>query len=232
MGNDQLFKKKREASQKFISAGERKHLSRFKKALIICEDSKSSPSYFKALCRHLKISRHITILPKKDGSAPSTIVKLGHRYLCKNHSEFDYCFFVFDRDTHETYDEAIQSIEDLSKRPEYQDIEFRAITSVPCFELWLMLHLKCATTPYGKTAQSAQQLIKDLKQEYIFANYDKSDCSYFDDIIDEMDTAITNSKKLIADGKNSHSSQHHIDPSTLIHELVEILQEIKESYQR
>ena len=47
-----------------------------------------------------------------------------------------------------------------------------------------------------------------------------------------MDIAITNSKKLIAKGEASNKPQHHIDPSTLMHELVEILYEIKKSYQR
>ena len=206
-----------------------------KTALIICEDSKSSPAYFRKLRNYFGLNDvDVKIRGKECDSTPISVFKYGEKQLTKKDSDFDYYLFVFDRDTHETYDEAIRKIQGLSERSEYINIKFKAITSVPCFELWLKLHCNASSKSYHKTGNKspADKLIQDLKKEDDFKDYNKADCSYFDKIIDKMNTAITNSKQLIANDKDSDSSQHHIDPSTLIHELVEILQEIEKSYQR
>lgn len=203
-----------------------------KTALIICEDSISSPAYFKRLIEYLDLTTaEVKVLGKDCGSAPISVFKEGEKQLDDKDNDFNYYLFVFDRDTHPTYDDAIRKIEGLQNRRKYKNkTTIKAITSVPCFELWLMLHLKYFSTPCGKAEQSAKKFVKDLKKEIIFTDYGKSDCTYFDKIIDKMDFAITNAKKRIAEGENSHPSQHHIDPSTLIYELVEILIEIKASY--
>jgi hypothetical protein len=54
-------------------------------------------------------------------------------------------YAVFDRDKHLTYADAIARAEQLNgrlKNDERQRITFEVIVSVPCFELWLLLHFE------------------------------------------------------------------------------------------
>ncbi len=208
-----------------------------KTALIICEDSKSSPAYFRKLRDDVGLTAvDVKICGDEFASAPINVFEYGKEQLAKKDSDFAFCLFVFDRDEHHTYDEAIRKIEGLQSQKNYKDkIIIKAITSVPCFELWLKLHYNASSKSYHRTGNKSPAgcLIQDLKQEDDFKGYNKkADFQYSKKILDKTDTAIANSKKLIANGKNSHSSKHHIDPSTLMHELVEILYEIKKSYQQ
>ena len=57
-----------------------------------------------------------------------------------------YC--VFDQDEHPTYKEALSSIKDAMPGN-----IFCAITSVPCFEFWLLLHFDFTAKPIVRTGE-------------------------------------------------------------------------------
>lgn len=202
-----------------------------KRALIVCEDSVSAPFYLRKLIEHLGLNTvDILICGEECGSAPSSVVQFGEKYL-KNDAEFDYVFFVFDRDNHPTYDKALSMISRLKKQ--YKKIEIYAITSTPCFELWLLLHKSDSAQPYNSKGSKspADCLIEKLKTFSPFENYSKnSGCDYFDKIKDHIQTAIKNAKLLIKNGKDTQQNDHHINPSTYMHELVIALKEIAAGY--
>lgn len=81
----------------------------------------------------------------------------------KEGNDFDFVFCVFDKDDHANYKQAINEISKIKNKA-----EFHAITSVPCFEFWLLLHFCCKTKPFrsvkGKSA--AEQVVCEL-QNYI-----------------------------------------------------------------
>ena len=95
------------------------------------------------------------------------------------------------------------------------------ILSVPCFELWYLLHFIYTSRPYA----SNQQLLKDLKKH--LPDYSKN-ANVFTQIKGYTDVAIANSKKL---------EQFHIDngqvlnnvscnPYTGVHKIVEYIKNI------
>ena len=98
-----------------------------------------------------------------------------------------------------------------------------AITSVPCFELWLLLHFKKSTKSYVREGSKspADCLIADLKKHH--PNYEKSNSNYFDELKENLDTAIKNAEHSIDEGLKTEPRKHHINPSTLVHELVKVL---------
>ena len=54
-------------------------------------------------------------------------------------------YAVFDRDDHKTYHEALKLAESLNQKlrnDEKQPVVFQAITSIPSFELWFLLHFE------------------------------------------------------------------------------------------
>lgn len=203
--------------------------SELKRVLIICEDSDSSPSYFRQLIAHFGLTTaEVKICGEECGSAPSNVAKYGGKYLKETDNNFDYVFFVFDRDTHETYNNALAKIEGLSKKRTYKNkISIQAITSYPCFEVWLKLHFDDSSKPYSAGKKSpANLLIDDIKKIEAFKDYSKdSKCTYFDDIKGHINTAIENAKILLKNGTDAGSDKHDINPSTLIHELVVILRD-------
>lgn len=88
------------------------------------------------------------------------------------------------------------------------------LLSNPCFELWLLLHVKDQ-----KTAISTDALIKELKQSaHVWRNYSKS-------VFSDTQKAFLNSNTVAAvtRAKELHEFQN---PSTGIYKLIEMLKDL------
>ena len=66
--------------------------------------------------------------------------------------EFDRIFCVFDRDGHQNYQQALDKI---AGSPMGKKGKLQAITSVPCFEIWILLHFGYSTAPFVKTGNKS-----------------------------------------------------------------------------
>ncbi len=169
---------------------------------IICEDSKSSPGYFKEIIKYFRLNTaNVDIVPSK-GSAPITVVD--HAIEIAKKKTYDLVFCVFDRDEHESFARAVNKLESQSN--------YKAIISTPSFEIWLLLH-------FGFTAKcySNENLISDLKKK--LPSYNKNQASWFKHLIDKLDIAIKNAKQLQKENHKTHSD----NPATNVHELIEYL---------
>lgn len=137
MGSDDIFKRKRAERQ---AEQKRKANSRksFERILIVTEGSKTEPYYFSAIKDHLRLSSaDVEIIGK--GKAPITIVKHSiELHKGQRDNTFDKVFCVFDRDTHPSYDEALDEINIINRRLKSE--VFVAIVSNPSFEYWYLLH--------------------------------------------------------------------------------------------
>lgn len=93
--------------------------------------------------------------------------------------------------------------------------KFTAITSVPCFEYWFVLHFDYTT----KSFPSATAVIAELKKH--IPTYAKNS-SIFYALREKMPTAIKNAEKA-----NAYASKIGTDnPSTKVVELVKYLLEL------
>lgn len=223
---DKLFQKRKAAIRKDL---ERKKATRNerKRVLIICEGEKTEPLYFRELISFFCLSTaDIKICGKECGSDPLSVVKYGE-YCFNNDNDFDFISFVFDRDAHKTYDKALDKINNMKRKNKFRKTSINAITSNPCFELWFLMHFAFSSRPYSVKGckSSADCLIDDLKKYEIFKNYSKSICNYFGEIIDKIEIAMKNSERLLLEGREEEN-KHHLNPSTFVHELVKILQNI------
>jgi len=101
----------------------------------------------------------------------------------------------------------------------------RAITSVPCFEIWLLLHFTYTTKPFSAAGSDSNcaLVIKALDVKDRIPGYDKGARDIFQAISDKMETAIRNAGKLEIFHKTSQTDH----PSTKVHELVQHLQSLK-----
>jgi hypothetical protein len=190
--------------------------------LIVCEGSKSEPNYLKKLRNSYRLSNANIEITPADGSDPMSIVVFGKEkaeIAIKAGLPYDRIYFVFDRDAHQNYNEAIQFINNLN---DYGKLF--AITSWPCFEIWVLLHFVDTTSPFDKVGKrsACDMVIQKIKDSY--SNYQKGDPNLYDVLKEKMESAIKHAKRLEKHNKETASK----NPSTKMHHLIEYLINLKQ----
>ena len=217
MGSDNLFEKRK----KRLAASHKR--SRAKRAsydtvLIICEGEKTEPNYFEDLRDELKLnSANVEITGDTKGSSPITIVDYG----LEQFDEYDRIYCVFDKDRHESYKQALDKIR---RQKSSKKCTIKAITSVPCFELWILLHFHKTTRNFDASSGSiCARVISELKK--FMPEYEKGSRGVYLQLKDKLPTAIRHAREVA-----KHCQQAGTDhPSTQIDELVIYLQNLKKS---
>ncbi|MCF6187027.1 MAG: RloB family protein [Desulfobulbaceae bacterium] len=184
--------------------------------LIVCEGEKTEPNYFRELRNDLKLnSANIEITGDAGGSSPMNIVN----YAFEHYKEYDQTFCVFDKDRHINYQQALSKIRDKKKRKGHAIL---AITSVPCFEFWLLLHFRYSTKNFDAGPGAiCDRVVFALKSD--LPGYAKGNKGVYGRLKDKLPIAITNAQKVANYCKNTGTDH----PSTQIHELVVYLQQLK-----
>ncbi|MBF0457684.1 MAG: RloB domain-containing protein [Nitrospirae bacterium] len=219
MGTDNLFHKNRRKTAKAL---ERLKDSREKHTviMIISEGKKTEPYYFAELIKHLGLNKASVFIPVKyGGNDPKKLAGMAKEEFENDPQGYNRVFVVFDRDTHTTFAAAIEMISKLNKK--HKD-KFKAIISVPCFELWLVLHFKFTAKPYQSLpgAKSVCDCVTDDLKKHI-QNYEKGSTDTFKQTKHLLDDAIGNAEKLEKDRKSAGTD----NPSTNVHHLIKYLRE-------
>lgn len=213
MGTDDLFRKRKEMSRERVRCAQNER-SPHDRVLIVCEGRQTEPNYINALRRHCDLNA-ANFEIRGTGMSPARVVQRAideYKRSMKMGDAFDRVFCVFDRDDHFDYDRALSKLHDREK--------FTAITSMPCFEYWLLLHYEYSTKPYksmvGKTA--AEQVMGDLKKH--LPQYKKEDKEIFFAVEKHTNRAKQNAKRSLKAARKSGTD----NPSTMVHLLVEYLE--------
>jgi len=182
----------------------------YDKVLIVCEGEKTEPIYFKGLKNHLRLnSANVEIVG--EGATPSKIVeraKALDKWEKGKGDPFDKIYCVFDKDTHADYQKALDQCAQKN---------YTAITSVPAFEYWLLLHFRYTTKPYDDAASVTHDLSEWMP------NYHKSYSRIFDELQNTLETAKGNAAQSLEAVEKAGTD----NPSTKAHKLVQSLQDIK-----
>ena len=188
---------------------EAKELPGRKSVLIVCEDEKNAPEYFRALCRELRISS-ATISPA-SGSAPINVVDFAVDKYGRDDG-YDQVFCVFDRDQHESYTRALQKIAALSGHAQ-QSVPISAGVAIPCFELWFLLHFERTMRPMKTCGEVIGELEKHVP------GYIKGKTDITDILLPLTGKAISNAIWLRKEQKKSGAG----NPLTTIDQVVSYL---------
>ena len=113
--------------------------------LIVCEGEKTEPNYLGGLRATYRLSSANIKIVHPDATDPMSIVNFAETELgCKDEG-YDRVYCVFDRDSHANYDAALRRIQNsqhgISGR-------LQGAISVPCFEIWLLLHFRYSTASF------------------------------------------------------------------------------------
>ena len=117
----------------------------YDRILIVTEGAKTEPLYFEDIRKQKRISSaHIEVIHSALGTQPRQVVDSAVEKF-KESKAFERVYAVFDRDDHLTYADALARARQLDKtlkNDERMAVRFFAVPTVPCFELWLLLHFE------------------------------------------------------------------------------------------
>ncbi|MGH1396292.1 MAG: RloB family protein, partial [Trichormus sp.] len=129
-------------------------------------------------------------------------------------------FCVFDDDNKiEKFKQAISKA---------KENDFIPITSIPCFEVWFLLHYCYTTSPFNNYKQLLPKLEAEMRKKGILKQgeyYNKSDLELYKKLKIHQQDAVNHATRLEKDYPNEHGCNN---PSTKVHTLVKKLQEQKE----
>lgn len=190
----------------------------YPRVLIVCEGSKTEPLYFNDIRILNRVpSVYVKVLPA-DGTEPLQIVDHAMSTFDNDGRTYENIFAVFDRDDHRTYHNALAraaALDGKLRNDERQIVRFVAVPSVPCFELWLLLHFKEIHALLDRAVVYRQL------QGHI-ADYAKGLKGIYAVTEPSLPLAIERAKSLQA-----RFTANGEDPYTLADEVVELLRSIR-----
>ena len=186
--------------------------------LIVCEGAKTEPDYFQKLKEVYRLSNANVQIARPDATDPMSLVTFAETMMTER--GFDRAYCVFDRDGHANYGAALSHITSTYGT----DGRLRAITSVPCFEFWILLHFRYTSASYNSIGnQSAcDRVVGEVRRH--FADYAKGNRNVYDRLADRREMAIEHAKRLLKENATTGAT----NPATRVHELVEYLCNLKE----
>ena len=185
--------------------------------LIVCEGSKTEPSYFRSLVDRYRLST-ANVEITGSGSDPRALVNKAKSLRDKEKQrgdQYDAVYCVFDRDQHAHFNTA--SNEALSAK-------LKLARSWPCFEFWLLLHFVYHRRPYAPSGNrtAAENCMRELQQH--LPNYTKGNTGVFEELKeDQLKDAKSNARHALSDAE----ATGEYNPSTEVHCLVAYLQALK-----
>ena len=212
--------------------------------IIACEDSVSSPTYFRMIVDKLIEKKIITqdsfVIAKHKHTNPMGVLKDLKSYKDENgkiYKDFEYKWIVIDRDSQrvnggghkkEDFNNALNNAQSSKS-----NLNVEVAYSNDSFELWYLLHFDYRNTAISRD-DIVKQVIKRLKEiePHKFSKLNKDNIkqenytkSIFDILKPLQDIAIRNANKLLASYGEGHNPESD-NPSTKVHLLVEVLNSI------
>jgi hypothetical protein len=187
---------------------------------MVCEGSKTEPNYFKEIRRYFKIpTAHWAILPSEYGTGPEKVVEFAE-YKARKERTWDEVYCIFDRDDHVYYRTAVEKARALDCRlrtsaPVKNAVRFTAIPSVPCFELWFLLHFEPVTRE-----EHRDEIVRRLKVKV--PGYDKGLSDMYQRMKSNLSIAIARAQE----EREQKTRTGNDNPSTDVDFLVKRLMEI------
>lgn len=192
----------------------------YDRMLIVCEGSKTEVNYFSAIRREKRLpNADIAIVPSDYGTAPLQIVE----YAIARFNEtkgFDRVYVVFDRDDHGSYHNALAKAEathETLKNNLKAKVQFKAIPSVPNFELWILLHFRDVLAPIHR-----DQVYVELKKPAFYPSYAKNSLTVFADTKDRIPEATARAEALRSQFTPHDGTVPYTDVDVLTGELLKI----------
>lgn len=219
MGSDDLFHKRKSRSS---YKRRNPYKKRKERILIVCEGEKTEVVYFKRMIKKQSLKTAKVKVTGESGSAPISVVDYAieqYKDSKKERDPFDSVYCIYDKDSHPSF----ESAKDKLSRQKPKKV-FSSIISVPCFEVWFLLHFNYSTAPFSDCGNSSicGNVIKKLEKK--IPKYEKGMKDIpWEELEINQKKAIQNAKKL----KKHNEASGTYNPSTNVYELVEAIKKLK-----
>jgi len=199
----------------------------YDRILIVSEGSKTEPNYFREIRAANRLhTANVEVQPSELGTSSIQVVEYarelfekGDRHKRIQPRAFEQVYAVFDRDDHTSYFDALNlaaSLDGKLRNDNKQPVIFKAIASVPSFELWLLLHYEDIRAPLHRN-----EVIQRLKQ--YFPGYEKGAVGTFATTRQHLDIATLRAERL-ATRATAYDAP---EPFTAIADLVLLLTNLR-----
>lgn len=200
----------------------------YKRMLIVCEGEKTEPHYFGEIRQeHRLATANVQVWPSALGTQPLQVVEYAELLFREGDLDksilpktFDHVCAVFDRDDHGTYHNALAKADALNgtlKNDSGERTPFQAFASVPCFELWLLLHFEDVHAPIRR-----DEVYTRLKHH--LPKYDKGQRGYWAATQGRLEQAVARAETHAA----ATTAYNGTEPYTSVHQLVSLLTHLKD----
>jgi hypothetical protein len=200
----------------------------YERLLIVCEGGKTEPQYLCEIQRAYRLATaHVRVLHSQLGTEPQqvleyalTVFKEGVRERGVHPRAFDRIVVVFDRDEHKSYHAAMaQAAAQNSKlrNDNGTPVPVDVVASVPCFELWLLLHFEDVHAPLHR-----REALERLKA--YLPGYEKGGGGHWAATQGRLADATQRAMRF-AEATTAYDG---IQPYTAMHELVSRLVHLKD----
>ncbi|MBE0627112.1 MAG: RloB domain-containing protein [Burkholderiales bacterium] len=176
--------------------------------LIVCE-GETEQEYFEAVRIHYGLSTaEVVVAENTVGSAPKSVVQCAER-KCAERGGYDKVFCIMDRDGHESFDQARATIKTLAGRKR-KPLPIEEAVSIPCFEVWVLLHFERADPPFTRCTDVIQRI-----RDNHMPGYEKADRVVIQQLMQKINEAVSNAQWLEA-----RAADNNHNPFTSIHKVV------------
>lgn len=200
----------------------------YERLLIVCEGEKTEPQYLCEIQRVYRLATaHVQVLHSQFGTEPQQVLeyalavfKQGDRDRGLHPREFDRIIVVFDRDEYQSYHAALAQAAAQNGKLRNDNgvaVPVEVVASVPCFELWLLLHFEDVHAPLHR-----HEALERLKVH--LPGYEKGGGGHWQATQARLDDATARAKRL-AELTNAFDGTQ---PYTAMHELVSRLVHLKD----
>jgi hypothetical protein len=198
----------------------RKRSSRNPKAkiIIVSEGRLTEPDYFYALARACGALVSFDVILERGAGVPLSVVEKAIETFRRSQrltsfGRNDTIWAVFDRDEHPHFETAIERAKAAGVKP---------IISIPCFELWLVLHFIEWDRPIDRHA--IQRRLRDLMPSYDPNGSKRAD---YAQLAESVSTAINRAR--VMERRRTEERTPLGNPLTTVFQLVEHIQQSKRS---
>jgi hypothetical protein len=223
MGSDHQAKHRQEGRSLRRKAATRKSADR---VLIICEGSKTEPQYLDEIREEQRLpTAYVHVLGAPEGNDPLNVVKYAEKLFLHGDSHrkiesraFDQIVVVFDRDEHTNYHQALSRANELHlamKNNLKAKVPFEVCASIPCFELWLLLHFENFAAPLQRT-----EVYRRLRQR--IGGYEKGDKGLWK--LTKANLGVANDRALQLSTQTTRTDDYgpYTDMHSLVHKLLNL----------
>lgn len=184
----------------------------FDRILIVCEGKKTEPNYLEEIRQELKLPKaEVRVIHSAAGTEPRQVVDYAEKVF-RDDPSFDICYAVFDRDEHNTYHDALTRAAQLDKALKNdfkKTIRFHSVPTVPCFEMWILLHFADV-----RSFNDRHEVIRRVGEH--IKDYAKGLKGVFGLTADKLATATARAEIL----RDNYSAATGTDPYTMMDQLV------------